>query len=70
MNETEIDQDLFVGEDDASIVVQCGLEGEAAQVVIVLEVDMVPLDHQSGTYKKEGHSHNHAKPYTFTVSQT
>lgn len=37
---------LLVGKDDPAGVVQRGLEGEAAQVVVVLQVDVVPLHHQ------------------------
>lgn len=39
--------DLFVGKNNPARVVQCCLEGEASQVVVVLQVDVVPLHHQS-----------------------
>ena len=38
---------LFVCKDNPACVVQRGLEGEASQVVVILEVDVVPLHHQS-----------------------
>lgn len=40
-------QHLFVSKDDPPGVVQRGLEGEAPQVVAVLQVNVVPLHHQS-----------------------
>lgn len=38
---------FFVSEDDTPIHEECGLECEASQVVIILQVDMVPLDNKS-----------------------
>lgn len=38
--------DLLVCKHDPARVVQRGLEGEAPQVVVVLQVDVVPLHHQ------------------------
>lgn len=41
--------DLFICKNNPAGVVQRRLEGEASQVVAVLQVDMVPLNHQSST---------------------
>ena len=38
---------FFICENDPACVVQRRLEGEASQVVVVLEVDVIPLHHQS-----------------------
>lgn len=38
---------FFICENNPACVVQRRLEGEASQVVVVLEVDVIPLHHQS-----------------------
>lgn len=38
---------FFICEHNPARVVQRRLEGEASQVVVVLEVDVIPLHHQS-----------------------
>lgn len=49
---------LFVGEDDPTSLVQCGLEGETSQAVVVLQVDVVPLHNQSSSLKEKRKSEN------------
>lgn len=41
------DSYFFICEHNPACVVQRGLEGETSQVVVVLEVDVIPLHHQS-----------------------
>lgn len=50
--------DLFICKNYPAGVVQRRLEGEASQVVVVLQVDMVPLNHQSSTWRRQTHSVN------------
>lgn len=38
---------FFIRENDPSCTVQRRLEGEAPQVVVVLQVNVIPLHHQS-----------------------
>lgn len=47
---------LLVGKDNPAGVVKRRLEGETAQVVVVLQVDVVPLNHQGRSWaeQKEG----------------
>lgn len=41
---------FFIRENDPSCTVQRRLEGEAPQVVVVLQVDVIPLHHQSRSW--------------------
>lgn len=50
--EEERESHLLVGEDDAPVAVQSGLEGESSQTDVVLQVDAAPLHHQRSAWKQ------------------
>lgn len=55
---------LFVGEDDPTSLVQCGLEGETSQAVVVLQVDVVPLHNQSSSLKEKEERKERVKTFS------
>lgn len=60
---------LFVGEDDPTSLVQCGLEGETSQAVVVLQVDVVPLHNQSSSLKEKGEKRKSKNIFTAFAKQ-